>query len=82
MGIILNAIVVLHLTFFSWIALYIFVFTVSLAWHKGVQKISQEENDKLKKLAVEMHQKVEQITGKMEDFLAAARDQEKPPMVH
>ena len=71
MHVILSVIGVLLLTVFSWIALYILVFTVSLAWHRGAQKTQEKENRKLKKLAIEITQ-----------FLEGVKSQEKPPIVN
>ena len=79
---ILTIIGVLILVPFAWIALYILVFTVSLAWHNGIQKTEAEENKKLKHLATEMGRKVEQLSGEIKSFLEGVNNQEHPPRVH
>ncbi len=82
MQLILTIIGVLILALFSWFALYILVFTISVAWHQGIQKTQEKENKKLKKLAVEMGQKVEQLSGEIKQFLEGVNNQEHPPRVH
>ena len=67
---------------FAWIALYIVVFTVSVAWHQGIQKTEAKENKRLKDLATEMGRKVEQLSGEIKSFLEGVNNQEHPPRVH
>ena len=82
MEFILSVIGVLILAPFAWIALYILVFTVSLAWHQGIQKTEAKENKRLKDLATEMGRKVEQLSGEIKSFLEGVNNQEHPPRVH
>ena len=82
MEFILSVIGVLILAPFAWIALYIVVFTASVAWHNGIQKTEAEENKKLKHLAAEMGQKVEQLSGEIREFLEGVNNQENPPRVN
>ena len=67
---------------FAWIALYIVVFTVSVAWHQGIQKTEAKENKRLKDLATEMGRKVEQLSGEIKSFLEGVNSQENSPRVH